>query len=398
MAERVVLVHYHEVALKGRNRFRFERRLRENLDRALVSFPVGRTERVTGRLVVPIRSGSDGSIADVAARIAELSGVVKVSIGWRTDRDLDSIAESSLSALAEAGEGATFRVTARRSNTDFAMRSMDLAAYIGARILKVHPDLRVDLTRPDIVVATDVVQGSTYVYARSIPGIGGLPAGSEGRVISLLSSGIDSPVATWKIMRRGAVAIGVHFSGAPYISSESTAVVHRLGEILERTGGLARIHAVAFGDIQRDISLASPPALRVLLYRRTMIAIAEAIAQREGARALVTGESLGQVASQTLDNIRAVDAVATLPLLRPLIGDDKHDIIDLAERIGTFELSSMNADDCCTLFMPRSPETHAKLSVVDAVWRELPVDDFVRRALDGLETRDYSATDLQRPR
>ena len=398
MAERVVLVHYHEVALKGRNRFRFECRLRENLDRALVSFPVGRAERVTGRLVIPVRSGSADAVHEVVSRIAELAGVVKVSVGWRTDRELDSITESALAALAEADDGETFRVTARRSNTDFAMRSMELAAYIGARILDVHPELRVDLSRPDIVVATDIVQGSTYVYARSIPGIGGLPAGSEGRVVSLLSSGIDSPVATWKIMRRGAVAIGVHFSGAPFISSESTTVVHKLGEILEHTGGLARIHTVAFGEIQRDISLASPPALRVLLYRRTMIAVAEAIARREGARALVTGESLGQVASQTLDNIRAVDAVATLPVLRPLIGDDKHDIIDLAQRIGTFELSSMNADDCCTLFMPRSPETHAKLSVVDAAWRELPIEEFVRRALEGLETRDYSGVDLQRPR
>ncbi len=187
-----------------------------------------------------------------------------------------------------------------------------------------------------------------------MPGVGGLPVGSSGKVVCLLSSGIDSPVATWKLARRGAVCIGVHFSGRPQTSDASEYLVDDIARVLERTGCIARVYTVPFGDYQREIALTVPPELRVIMYRRLMFKVAEALAARERAGALVTGESLGQVASQTLDNIRATDDAVDLPVFRPLIGTDKLEIIREAERLGSYEISSQDAPDCCTLFMPRS--------------------------------------------
>ncbi len=256
----------------------------------------------------------------------------------------------------------------------------------------------VDLTRPDVVIGVTVTKGATYVFSRRILGVGGLPVGSAGTVVSLLSSGIDSPVSTWRMIRRGAVAVGVHFSGRPQVGGASERIVAEIGEVLQRTGGLGRIYVVPFGDLQKEISLSSPPDLRVLLYRRLMIRVSEVIARVERGRALVTGESLGQVASQTLENIAAVDEAATMPVLRPLIGSDKLEIMAEARRIGTYDLSIQDADDCCTLFMPRNPETHARLDVVLNAWEALPVERMVSDAIASLEWIDYRSPGYRPPR
>jgi tRNA uracil 4-sulfurtransferase len=255
--------------------------------------------------------------------------------------------------------------------------------------IRAATGMSVDLDEPDVTIHVEIVQGFAYVYARRIPGPGGLPSGTAGRVVSLLSAGIDSPVATWRMIKRGAVVIGVHFSGRPQTDERSVLHVHELGEVLERSRGLARIHVVSFGDVQRKIALAAPPDLRVLLYRRMMVRVAEEIAHLERARALVTGESLGQVASQTLENIAAVDAVATIPVLRPLIGMDKNEIMADARRIGTFDISTTAHEDCCTLFMPRMPATHATVEQVEAGEADLDVPSLVAEVLASLEHRDF---------
>ena len=200
----------------------------------------------------------------------------------------------------------------------------------------------------------------------------------------------SSPVATWKLARRGAVCIGVHFSGRPQTSDASEYLVDDIARVLERTGCIARVYTVPFGDYQREIALTVPPELRVIMYRRLMFKVAEALAARERAGALVTGESLGQVASQTLDNIRATDDAVDLPVFRPLIGTDKLEIIREAERLGSYEISSQDAPDCCTLFMPRSPETHAKLPVVREAESVLPVERWVAELVEAAEVRDYA--------
>ena len=395
MFERVCLVHYHEIGLKGRNRAQFERRLRDNLEAALVGLPVGSVERIASRVLVQVREPERA--IEVARRIAELPGVQSVSPGYRTARDPEEMERAAVLAAQDAGGFTSFRIEARRSNTDYTEPSMVMASRIGA-VVQRATGARVDLSAPDMTVRVSVVQGSVYTSSTEIAGIGGLPVGTSGRVVSLLSAGIDSPVATWRLMRRGAVVVGVHFSGRPQTSDASERLVFGLGELLAHTGGLARIYVVPFGDLQKEVALASPPDLRVLLYRRLMIRVAERIARVERAKALVTGESLGQVASQTLENIAAVDEAATLPVLRPLIGSDKLEIIGDAERIGTYETSVTDHTDCCTLFMPRTPETHAKLHVVLEAWDALEHERMVDDALASLTWRDFGARGYRPPK
>ncbi|OUO91522.1 tRNA 4-thiouridine(8) synthase ThiI [Gordonibacter sp. An230] len=389
--QRIILVHYHEIGLKGRNRSTFEMRLLKNLEALLAPFPVVTIHRIAGRLCVFLREGCDWETAKGAADLtAEVPGVARVSCGFKCERDLDAMSQAALAAMAEAGEFSTFKVAARRNHTDFATGSMEMNKIIGGALCEACPDKGVRMKNPDVTVGVEVVQNASYVYARSVPGVGGLPVGSSGKVVCLLSSGIDSPVATWKLARRGAVCIGVHFSGRPQTSDASEYLVDDIAQVLERTGCIARVYTVPFGDCQRKIALTVPPELRVIMYRRLMFKVAEEIARREGAGALVTGESLGQVASQTLDNIRCTDAAVELPVFRPLIGTDKIEIIGEAGRLGTFEISSQDAPDCCTLFMPRAPETHAKLPVVLEAESALPVERWVGELVGAGEVRDYA--------
>ena len=395
MFERVCLIHYAEIGLKGRNRGEFERRLRDNLEAALVGLPVKSPEKVVSRVAIRV-TDPDATLA-VAQRIAEIPGVAAVSLAFRTARAQTEIEQAALLAIREHGAFVTFAVESKRSNTDYAVTSMETNRLVGSYLV-AQTGAKVDLTTPDVKVRVDVVQGDVYISSKRLQGVGGLPVGASGRVISLLSAGIDSPVATWRLIRRGALAVGVHFSGKPHTSDMSERLVLELGEQLARTGGLARIYLVPFGDLQKEISLACHPDLRIILYRRLMIRVAERIAWGERAKALVTGESLGQVASQTLENIAAIDQAATLPILRPLIGSDKIEIITDAKRIGTFELSTVDHADCCTLFMPRTPETHAQLSAVVEAWDALPHERMVADAIAGMSWHDFGGRGYRPPK
>ena len=388
--QRICLVHYHEIGLKGHNRSTFEMRLLKNLEALLVDFPVVTIHRISGRLCVFLKEGTDWETEKACAEaIRMVPGVARVSSGYKCERDLDEMGKAAIEALSEVDAFHTFKVQARRNHTDFETNSMDMNRLVGAQLCEAFPDKKVQMKNPDVEVGVEVVQNASYVYARSVRGVGGLPVGSSGKVACLLSSGIDSPVATWRMARRGAVCIGVHFSGRPQTSDASEYLVDDIAHILEKTGCIARVYVVPFGDYQREISLTVPPQLRVIMYRRLMFKVAEEIARREGAKALVTGESLGQVASQTLDNIRCTDAAVEMPVFRPLIGTDKLEIIDMAQQVGTFDISSQDAPDCCTLFMPRSPETHAKLEDVLAAEALLPFAEWVPEIADSAEPHDY---------
>ena len=396
MFERVCLVHYHEIGLKGRNRASFEHRLLANMEAALSVYPTESIGRISGHLAVVLR---DAAVLDaVADALLALPGVARISRAWRTGRDPQSYYRAAELALLDCGPFATFKVDARRSNTDYPIDSMQLNQLVGAHLCAFAPDKKVQMKDPDVKVHVEVIQGSVYVYSRSDPGVGGLPVGTAGKVVSLLSGGFDSPVASWKMMKRGAVVVGVHFSGRPQTSDSSEWQVDELAADLASAAGLGRVYYVALGDVQRAIAAAAPEGLRVLLYRRMMFRVAQAIAQREGAKGLVTGESLGQVASQTLDNIAVTDAVATMPVLRPLIGSDKQEIIALARRIGTYGTSERQADDCCTLFMPRRPATHARISEAEAAEEGLPVGEWVRELVETAEYRDYPCPSYKPPK
>ncbi|HEY3318785.1 MAG TPA: tRNA uracil 4-sulfurtransferase ThiI [Coriobacteriia bacterium] len=385
MFERVALVHYHEIGLKGNNRSSFENRLRLNMDSAAEGLTGARAQRISSRLLLPM-TDDEGADA-LLERLAGLPGVSNVADAFVTGRDLGEIEQAALRAVAAAPEG-PFAVEARRSNTDFPVSSHDMNVEVG-RFLEERTGRGVDLSHPAATVSIEVVQGSAYVYTRRLPGVGGLPVGTSGRVVALLSAGIDSPVAAWRLMKRGAVVVGAHFSGQPHTNDLSSRLASRIGHVLERHEGFGRLCVIPFGDLQREISLASPPGLRVLLYRRLMIRVAEAIGRREGARALVTGESLGQVASQTLENIAAVDGAATVPVLRPLVGMDKNEIIAEARKLGTFEISSEQHDDCCTLFMPRMPATRSSIEQMDEAEAGLDLPRMVAAALAGATHEDF---------
>lgn len=396
MASRAALVHYHEIGLKGHNKRTFERRLQENLAFALGWDDARRIRIMASRLVVPLE-GVDARAA--VERLALVPGVAFVAEALVVPRNPVAMEEAAIEAVsAAAAEGArTFAIKARRSATEHPETSTDINRRIGEAV-RVSTGLAVDLTEPDVTCHVDVVHDQVFVYARKVPGPGGLPVGSAGRVVALLSAGIDSPVAAWRIMRRGAVVVAVHFSGRPHTDASSEEAVVEIGHVLERTGGLGRIYVVPFGELQKEISLSAPPDLRVLLYRRLMLRVAERVADEERAKALVTGESLGQVASQTLENIAAIDAVARRPVFRPLIGNDKQEIAAEARRIGTFEISTRPQTDCCTLFMPRTPETHARIDEVDAAESALDVDRMVRDALAGMRWVDFACPIYRAPR
>jgi thiamine biosynthesis protein ThiI len=394
MFERVALVHYHEIGLKGNNRSSFENRLRVNLDSIVSGLTDGRTQRISSRLLVPITQPEHAE--ELLERVAGTPGVSNVAEALVTGRDLAEIEQAALEAISGAPDG-PFAVESRRSSTDFPVSSHEMNVEVGSFIVE-HTGRGVDLSHPAATVRIEVVQGSAYVYARRLAGAGGLPVGTSGKVLALLSAGIDSPVAAWRMMKRGAVVVGVHFSGRPFTSDESARLASEIARVLERREGIGRLYTVPFGDLQREISLSAPPALRVLLYRRLMLRVAEALARAEGGRALVTGESLGQVASQTLDNIAAVDHATTVPVLRPLIGMDKNEIIADARRIGTYELSAQQHDDCCTLFMPRMPATRASVAEVDAAEDALDIARMTAEAVANATHEDFRCPAYRPPK
>lgn len=396
MASRVCLVHYHEIGLKGNNRARFERILMDNIKAALAAFSVATITRISGHILVTFSVSGEAERA--FPLIAKVPGVARVSLAFHTNREPGEYCAAAIKALEEFGEFNSFKVVARRSNTDYELTSMDLNKQVGEVLCNAFPDKKVLMKGCDAQVHVLVVQGSVYVYARSERGVGGLPQGSAGKVVTLLSSGIDSPVATWLLARRGAVPVPVHFSGRPQTADTSEYLCQDIIQALAPCVQAGRLYVIPFGDCQREISIACPSDLRVIMYRRVMYAVAERIAQLEGAKALVTGESLGQVASQTLENIMAVNEVVDIPVFRPLIGSDKQEIIARAEQIGTYDISTQTAPDCCTLFMPRRPETHAKLDEVHAAWEMFDHEAMVQQLVDAAEYIDFSAPTYKPPR
>ncbi len=396
MASRVCLVHYHEVGLKGKNRSFFEHVLMDNIKAALAAFSVATVTRISGYILVTF--SKPGEADEAASTILRVPGVARVSLAYHTNRDAAEYCRAAVYALREFGAFETFKVHAKRSNTDYELTSLDLNRQVGEVLCEAFPDKKVQMHDPDATVYVLVVQGSVYVYARTERGVGGLPVGSAGKVVTLLSSGIDSPVATWMLARRGAVCVPIHFSGRPQTADTSEYLVQDIIKAFQPAINIGRLYVVPFGDCQREISIKCPSNLRVIMYRRVMYSVAERIAKIEGARAIVTGESLGQVASQTLENIMAVNEAVRIPVFRPLIGSDKQEIIARAEQIGTFDISTETAPDCCTLFMPRKPETHAKPEAVAEAWEMFDHEAMIQSLVDSVEYVDFDSVNYKPPR
>ena len=374
----VLVVHYHEISLKRGNRPLFLRHLRRNLEAALADLGPAPVQQRPGRIVVDL----DGHPTPEAVleRVTRVFGVAYATLAYRSPSTLPAM-KAVLGRLLEGHSFPSFRITARRAFKTYPMTSVELNRALGAFVLERVPT-RVDLTGAAQDIRVEVLPAETYISLDRIEGPGGLPVGASGTVLALLSGGIDSPVAAWRMMKRGCRVVFVHFHSVPYLPATSQAKARALVERLTEWQYASRLHLVPFGDIQREVVLGVPPPLRVVVYRRLMLRIAEALARRAGALALTTGESLGQVASQTLDNIACIDAAATLPVLRPLIGMDKLEITQQAQRLGTFEISIEPDADCCTLFTPKHPATRASLADIAAAEARLDLDRLVAAGVE----------------
>jgi len=382
---KLVIVHYSEIGLKGKNRSFFERKLIDNIKRALRGTGYARVRRISGRLLVEL--DENANLNEIQVRLPKVFGVAYFSLAHETQQDIAAIQGDALS-LIQGRSFNTLKVETKRSNKDFPLTSPDINAQVGGYLLK-HTGGRADLTHPDLTCFIEIVEKYAYIYTDKQKGAGGLPVGVSGRVVALLSGGIDSPVASFMMMKRGARVIYVHFYSYPYTDKASLEKVKTLVEILNAYQYHSLVYLVPFVDIQKEIVAKTPTDFRVILYRRMMIRIAEAIASQERAQALVTGESLGQVASQTLANLRVISESAELPILRPLIGWDKQEIIDLAEQIGTFQTSALPYNDCCSLFVPKHPATRASLEHVKEAEENLDLDGLVKQAVEGVEVQKF---------
>jgi len=382
----VVVVHYHEISLKRGNRPLFLRHLARNLERATADLgPVTLRQR-PGRIVLDLDDNPQPEA--VVERARRVCGVASVSLGYRTSSTLSAM-QSLIGRLVEGRTFASFRISARRAFKTYPMSSVELNRALGAFVLERVPT-RVSLEHPEVDIAVEVLPDETFISLDRRAGPGGLPVGGSGTVAALISGGIDSPVAAWRMMKRGCRVVFVHFHSVPYLPDTSQVKVRALVERLTEWQYASRLHLVPFGEIQREVVLSVPPPVRVVIYRRLMLRIAEAIARRSGALALATGESLGQVASQTLENIAAIDAVATMPVLRPLIGTDKIEITDEAKRLGTFETSIEPDADCCTLFVPKHPATRMTPAEADAAESRLELDRLVQAGVEGAVVETFA--------
>ena len=378
-AAHVIVLRYHEIALKGRNRPFFVRRLSDNVRRATAGLPVGALARASARLLLPLDDlaawpETRGRLARVFG-LANFSLAHEVTLDGEPDAALDRLGATILARLS-AVSMSSFRVLTKRADKRFPLPSPEVNRRLG-RTIQEATRARVDLDHAALTVAVDILPGRAFFALEKVAGAGGLPVGTSGRVLALLSGGIDSPVAAWRMMRRGCAVDFVHFHSAPFHDRTSQEKAQRIAAELVRWEHEAVLHLVAFGEVQRQIVAAIGRPLRVVLYRRMMFRIAEAIARATGAEALVTGESLGQVASQTLPNLAVIEAAATLPVLRPLIGMDKGEISDQAARLGTFETSIIPDQDCCQLFVPPHPATRAHPEDVEAAERRVDVPALV---------------------
>ncbi len=381
-----VIVHYHELSLKRGNRPLFLRHLAGNLSAATAGLGPITLQQLSGRILLDLAGNPEPEA--VRDRVARVFGVASCALAYRVPSTLDAM-KALIGELVAGRAFPSFRISARRAFKTYPLSSVEINRALGAFVLERVPT-RVDLTNPAFTIHVEVLPAETFVYVDRVAGPGGLPVGASGTVAALLSGGIDSPVAAWRMMKRGCRVLFIHFHSVPYLPPTSQEKARALVGRLTAWQYRSELRLVPFGEIQREVVLTVPPPARVVVYRRLMVRIAEALARRSGALALATGESLGQVASQTLQNIARIDEVARIPILRPLIGMDKIEIIEQARQLGTFETSIEPDADCCTLFVPRHPATRMSEDEVRAVEAKLDVEALVARGCAGASVETFA--------
>ena len=380
-----IVLHYKELALKGKNRPWFVQVLIRNIKTALTGFNITSVRSVMGRIEIEL--GPKAQWDEVRERVSRVFGVANFSYAARAPHDFTALAATILEAVGERTP-ASFRVSVRRADKRFPFTSPQIEREVGG-LIKMQTGWPVDLSHPALTIHIEMLPDHAFFFFGKEPGAGGLPTGTSGRLACLLSGGIDSPVAAYRMMRRGCTVLFIHFHSYPILSRASQEKVREIAALLTRHQLRSRLILVPFGELQQQVLLACPAELRVVIYRRLMIRIAERLARRWKARALVTGEVVGQVASQTLENLTNIAAAANLEILRPLVGMDKDEISNEAARIGTLTISNIPDQDCCTLFTPRHPATRTRLNDLIQAEAALPVDAMVEAAVAGAVVEEF---------
>ena len=381
----MILLKLGEMVLKGLNRRSFEDKLQANIHRRLHPFGQFRVYTRQSTTYVEPKEDSCDVIAAYEA-LQKVFGIVGISLARPCEKDKDAILATAKEFLDDQLRTAkTFKVETKRADKSFPMTSIQLSQYVGGELHEAYENLEVDVHHPELVVHVEVRDFAAYVHAQAVPGAGGLPVGINGRAVSLLSGGIDSPVSSWMIAKRGIALEMVHFFSYPYTSPEAKEKVIELARLLTPYTGHLTVHVVPFTAIQEELRRSCPEELFTVIMRRFMMRIAQAVANCCGAKALVTGECLGQVASQTMEAMMVTGAVVDLPILRPCVGMDKEEIVQIARKIGTFETSILPYEDCCTVFTPRHPRLRPMLSEVEKAECALDVDGMVQAAVEGIE-------------
>lgn len=381
--EELFIVHYAEVGLKGKNRIFFEKRLAHNIKLALQGTGYAKVQRLHDRILVQLGKQAQG--AEIKKRLRRVMGIAHFELACCTENHMAAIKMAAMQQIQGIGFE-TLKVETKRSDKTFPLTSPEISAEVGGYLIQ-ESGARADMRNPDLHCWIEITQNAAYIYTEKLQGIGGLPVGVSGKVLVMLSGGIDSPVAAWRMIKRGAKAVFLHFYSYPYTDKASLEKVMELTHILAESNYRSTVYLVPFAEIQQAIVAGTPAPFRVLLYRRMMTRIAQRVATLVDAEALVTGESLAQVASQTLTNLRAIEAIAEIPILRPLIGDDKAEIVEKAQQIGTFNVSTLPHQDCCSLFVPKHPATRASLVDLEKAEENLDIAALVEEAMHTLEKR-----------
>ena len=389
----IILLKLGEVVLKGLNRRSFEDKLMSNIRRRLQH--CGKFQVVSRQSTIYVEPAGEGcDMEEAYALCKRVFGVIAVTRARPCPKDKDAMVSCAKSYLGDhLARAKTFKVETKRSDKHFSMNSMEISQYVGGALHDAYPHLKVDVHDPELCVHVEVREKAAYVHGPSEPGAGGLPIGMGGKAVSLLSGGIDSPVASWMIAKRGVQLELVHFFSPPYTSQQAKEKVIALARELTPWCGRMTLSIIPFTEIQEEIRRACPEDHFTLIMRRFMMRLAERVARRTGCKALVTGECLGQVASQTMDALTVSDDACAMPVLRPVIGMDKEEIVRLSRKIGTFDTSILPYEDCCTVFTPRHPRTHPVLEEVVQYEAALDIEGLIQRAMEGVERVTVSVAD-----
>lgn len=381
----IILIKNGEIALKGLNRSTFEDALVKNIKRRLsLILRADITKSQSTIMIEPVTENPDMDAAVEA--IKRVFGIAGFSRAAACEKDMDVMRQVVVDYLAETlRESKTFKVEARRSDKNFPLTSPEICRELGGEILSHFPHLRVDVHSPDLVVNVEVREKYTFIHGNQIKGAGGMPVGTSGRAAVMISGGIDSPVAAWTMAKRGLVLDAIHFASPPYTSKRAEQKVHELLGKVSKYSGTINLLVVPFTEIQEHIKDDCPEDLFTIIMRRMMMRIAIELAKCQGCGAIITGESLAQVASQTLLALGCTDAVATMPVFRPLIGMDKNEIVEISRKIDTFDISIQPYEDCCTVFTPKHPRLRPTLSDVEEAEKALDMDALIKRAVDGVK-------------